>query len=163
MSAVLVRKALAEDIDLLWEFLAIAACEPNGEAARSVPVVAAHLAGWKRPGDLGVIAKRDGVSLGASWARQYTIDEQPVYFAGPRLPEISIGVLPGARGAGIGLALLRQLESLARAKGLHGLCLNVRETNPAIRLYERAGYRIVHGSEVDNRMGGLSLGMVLRF
>lgn len=163
MSAVTIRAALTADIDLLWEFLAIAAYEPNGEAARSIPVVASHLAGWKRPEDFGVIAEKEGMALGASWARQYTIDEQPIFFAGPRIPEISISVRPSARGAGIGLALLRMLENLARANDLDGLCLNVRDANPAIRLYERAGYRIVHGSGVRNRVGGRSLGMVLRF
>lgn len=38
---------------------------------------------------------------------------------------------------------------------------DVRETNPALRLYERAGFRCVAGSEVRNRRGGLSVGMIL--
>jgi hypothetical protein len=40
-------------------------------------------------------------------------------------------------------------------------CLNVRDTSPALRLYERAGFRRMPGSEVRNRCGGLLLGMVL--
>lgn len=43
MDAVNVREALAGDIDIFWEFLAIAAYEPSGQVARAVPVVAAHL------------------------------------------------------------------------------------------------------------------------
>jgi len=38
------RPACQDDPDLLWEFLAIAAYEPDATAARAVPAVAAHLA-----------------------------------------------------------------------------------------------------------------------
>ena len=50
---------------------------------------------------------------------------------------------------------------MAKEKGLDGLCLNVRDSNPAIRLYQRAGYRLITGAEVPNRVGGLSFGMLL--
>lgn len=59
--------------------------------------------------------------------------------------------------------MLRQLAAKARASGLAGLCLNVRDNNPAIRLYERAGYIRALGSDVTNRVGCVSYGMVLRF
>jgi ribosomal protein S18 acetylase RimI-like enzyme len=36
----------------------------------------------------------------------------------------------------------------------------VRETNPAMRLYERLGFRRVPGREVRNRVGTMSFGMV---
>jgi hypothetical protein len=41
-----------------------------------------------------------------------------------------------------------------------GLCLNVRHDNPAQRLYERFGFRLVPGSDIPNRVGGTSLGMI---
>jgi hypothetical protein len=41
--------------------------------------------------------------------------------------------------------------------------LSVRADNPARRLYERAGFRPVAGSDVTNRVGGTSLTMVIRF
>lgn len=157
------RRAHAADRDLLWRFLAIAAYEPNAEAARNIPVLAPYLAGWRRPGDFGVIAERDGQAIGACWARQFLRHEHPVFFAGPHVPEISIGVLPLARGYGVGTALLRHIETIAHEKGYNGLCLNVRDTNPAIRLYRRAGFQMMPGAEVRNRTGGLSLGMAKRF
>jgi hypothetical protein len=45
--------------------------------------------------------------------------------------------------------------------GLRGLVLrlSVRSENPARRLYERLGFRVVSGSTVPNRAGGVSLGM----
>lgn len=158
-----IREATDDDKEILWRFLAIAAYELSAEAAKRVPVVAAHLAGWKRPGDFGVIAETNLATIGAAWARQYRPSEQPVFFPGSRIPEVSIGVLPAARNQGVGLALLRQLEHRGRERNCDGLCLNVRDSNPAVRLYARAGYQLVPGSEVLNRVGGLSLGMLLRF
>jgi len=156
-----IRPARQDDLEILWDFLAIAAYEPDAAAARALPVVAAHLAGWKRSQDFGFIAERDGVPIGATWARQFSPDEAPPFYVDERTPELSIGVKDGVRGLGIGERLLRELIAEAGRREV-GLCLNVRDTNPALRLYERMGFEIVEGSAVRNRVGGLSIGMVLR-
>ena len=160
-SGLVLRKATQSDEDILWHFLAIAGYEPDAERAKRVPVVAAHLQGWQRPGDFGVLAERNQVPVGAAWARQFLPAENPTYYSGPNVPEVSIGVLPEERGKGIGERLLDYLAVLASESGLEGLCLNVRDTNPALRLYQRAGYQLVDGAAVPNRVGGLSLGMRL--
>jgi GNAT superfamily N-acetyltransferase len=77
-----------------------------------------------------------------------------------RTPEISIAVQPHARNQGVGQSLLRALIAEAARRGVR-LCLNVRHDNPAHRLYERVGFRIVPGSAVPNRAGGRSVGMIL--
>jgi len=153
-----IRPARQDDLDLLWDFLAMAAYEPDAAAAKAIPVVAEHLDGWLRPGDFGFIAERAGHAVGAAWARQFPAGTNPFYLD-DRTPEISLAVHPGARGRGIGKLLLRALIGEATARGLR-LCLNVRETNPARHLYERVGFRRVPGWEVRNRAGSLSLGMV---
>lgn len=155
------REAGEDDGETLWRFLAIAAYEADESAARRVPIVAAHLNGWRRRGDFGVIAQSAGRPVGAVWARQFDPSENPAIFAGAKTPEISLAVLAAERGKGVGLALLRRLETMAWQKGLDGLCLSVRDSNPAIRLYERAGYRLIGGSALPNRAGGLSFGMAL--
>jgi len=51
-----------------------------------------------------------------------------------------VGVLPGARGHGVGTELVQWSENLAREKGAKKLTLGVVAGNPAIRLYERQGF-----------------------
>jgi GNAT superfamily N-acetyltransferase len=82
------------------------------------------------------------------------------FYIDERTPEISIGVKELARGQGIGEMLLRSLIAEARGRGLR-LCLNIRSTNPARRLYERVGFQVVPEMTVQNRVGGQSFGMVL--
>jgi GNAT superfamily N-acetyltransferase len=155
------RNAADSDEDLLWRFLAIAAYEPDAEAAKRSPMVASHLAGWRRTGDFGVVAELSGVPVGAAWARQFTPEENPSFFVAADVPEVSVGVLPGHRGKGVGSQLLERLTRSARSLGCGGLTLNVRDTNPAIRLYQQAGYRFIEGAVTPNRVGGLSIGMLL--
>src|SRR5262249_32091976 len=133
-----IRPAVQDDIHILWHFLAIASHEPNVEAARAVPIVAAHLTGWQREGDFGFIAERDGIIVGAAWARQFSPEEQPAFCFGECTPEISIAVEEHARGQGIGQELLRALIAEAARRGVQ-LCLNVRHDNPAIRLTNGSG------------------------
>jgi ribosomal protein S18 acetylase RimI-like enzyme len=154
-----IRAATQDDLGLLWDLLAIAAYEPDVDAAKAVPFVAAHLAGWRRAEDFGFIAEREGAAIGAAWARQFSPDEQSPFYVDERTPEVTIGVRPHSRGQGVGRMLLDALIAEATQRGV-GLCLNVRHDNPARRLYERIGFRLVPGSGVPNRVGGTSLGMI---
>jgi hypothetical protein len=97
-----IRAATQDDFGLLWEFLAIAAYEPDVDAAKAVPFVAAHLAGWRRPEDFGFIAEREGAAIGAAWARQFSLNEEPAFYVDERTPEITIGVRPIVAGRASG-------------------------------------------------------------
>ena len=155
-----IRPAMHDDLELLWRFLAIAGYEPDIARAKAIPFVAAHVADWQRSEDFGFVAEQGGVAIGATWARQFSRDEEPAFFVNDRTPEVTIGVAEEARGLGIGAALLDALKAEAVRRGV-GLCLNVRHDNPAQRLYRRLGFRMVPGSVVPNRVGGLSIGMLL--
>lgn len=153
-----IRRATQQDLEILWEFLAVAGYEPNVASAKAVPFVAAHLAGWQRPTDFGFVAEREGIAAGAAWARQFTPEEEPAFYVDARTPEVTIGVAPDGRGQGIGRRLLLAVMGEASRRGI-GLCLNVRHDNPAQRLYERVGFRFAPGPGVPNRVGGMSFGM----
>ena len=156
------RSAEPSDMPFLWQCLAIAAREPTAAAAEATPIAAKYLNGWPRPGDFGIIAEQNGRPAGAAWARLFAPSEHPFVHVDARTPEIATAVLPECRGRGLGGHLLTALAEQARPT-CNGLCLNVRADNPAVRLYERQGYRHLPGSELVNRTGGLSFGMVLRF
>jgi ribosomal protein S18 acetylase RimI-like enzyme len=160
MAASVIRRAVAEDLETLWDFLAMAGYEPHAAAAKAVPMIALFLDGWPRPGDFGFIAERDGLAIGAAWARQFSSREESWFYIDQRTPEISIGVKELARRQGVGEMLLHSLIAEATRRGLR-LCLNVRSANPALRLYERVGFQIVPEMTVRNRVGGQSFGMVL--
>lgn len=153
-----IRPAVQGDLEVLWDFLAMAAYEPDAEAAKLVPGVAKYLVGWQRPGDFGFIAEQDGEISGAAWARRFSAKEFRFPFGDEETPKVSIGVKPDARNRGIGETLMRALIGEAACRGL-GLCLGVRSENPARRLYERLGFSLCRrfrpaGSESGSRRGG---------
>ena len=157
------REATSEDAPFLWLMLTYAASmTPGGpssvEAARADSNLASYVAGWRRPaGDLGVLAERDGgVPLGAAWVRLLDGEPHPHKVATREVPELAIGVSPEHRGGGIGARLLDELVERARGR-FPALALSVRETNPSVRLYVRAGF--VGEQTIVNRVGGSSLVM----
>ena len=161
MPDLVIRPAFQDDLNVLWDFLAMAAYEPDAEAAKAVPGVAEYLDGWQRPGDFGFIAEQNGEIIGAAWARCFSSEEYKLHYGDDETPKVSIGVKPHARGQGVGERLMRALIGKAARRGF-GLCLSVRYENPARRLYERLGFRDIPGSAVANRVGGMSIGMALR-
>ena len=161
MSDLVIRPAVPDDLEVLWDFLAIAAYEPDAEAAKAVPSVAKYLVGWQRPGDFGFVAEQNNEIIGAAWARRFSAEELKSSYGDEETPKVSIGVKPTTRGQGVGEKLMRALIGEAVCRGL-GLCLSVRSENPARRLYERLGFLDIPGSAAANRAGGLSIGMALR-
>lgn len=162
-----IRPATAADEPFLWEMLFEAAHAGDDltgpDDLRALPDLARYVAGWGRPGDLGVVAVDDGgTPLGAAWVRLLTGDDAGYGHVDDETPELAIATVPGRRAAGTGTRLLTAV--VAAARGHHpGVCLSVRADNPARRLYERAGFRAVPGSDITNRAGSTSITMVLRF
>jgi ribosomal protein S18 acetylase RimI-like enzyme len=141
------RPAVASDGDFLVQVLQLAADWRPGSPERpvgevlTVPVFAHYVVGWPRPGDLGVVAEDDdGTPLGATWCRALPADDPGFGFVAPDVPELTIGVVPEARGRGIGRRLLERLIAEASDRGIPRLSLSVELDNPAMALYERVGF-----------------------
>lgn len=116
----------------------------------SAPETARYVAGWPRPGDLGVIADAGGRPVGAAWLRFFPAGEPGYGFVAAGVPELSIGVAAAWRGRGVGRALLRALASQARATGIGHISLSVGRANYAHGLYLTEGYRIVDSSDASS-------------
>ena len=139
-----IRPASQADIPFLAEMSLLAAFPPGPlpDGAADLPRVRRWTEGWGRPGDAGVVAWDGGERVGAAWCRfqdeAIVRDDQGVAPA-----EIAIAVVPSRRSRGVGGDLLVALDRAAVERGHQALCLTVSPMNPAVRLYERAGFETV--------------------
>lgn len=144
-----IRPALPADVDILREMSFYAARWRPGQEGDSKSAVVAedHVAryveGWGRPGDIGFIAEQRGRPVGAAWVRFYAPDRAGYGFIDASIPELSIAVVPGRRGLGIGSALLTATLAAARQASYPAVSLSVEPDNPARRLYQRFGFKKV--------------------
>jgi ribosomal protein S18 acetylase RimI-like enzyme len=117
---------------------------PALELGLERPDLVPLLQGWGRAGDTAVVAENaSGELLGAAWYRFWSPACHSYGFVSAAVPELGIGVRSEARGRGVGGRLLRALLAEARAQGVDQVSLSVELDNPAIRLYERLGFRRV--------------------
>ena len=141
------RHIRQDEWPLLEDFLYEAIYVPEGfegEVPRSViyddPKCRAAFEGFGAlSDDRAVVAVVDGEVVGACWVR--TTDEYG--HINDQTPSFSISVYSPYRGRGIGGAMMRRLLGELREDGYALASLSVQKENPAIRLYERMGFRIV--------------------
>ena len=141
----IIREIRPEEHDLLREFLYQAIYLPEGvePPPRSVvdlPELQVYIADFgTRPGDHCIVAEAAGKVVGAAWCRIMAdyghIDNDT--------PSLAISLLPEYRGLGIGTRLLNDLLLLLQEHGYLRASLSVQKENPALRLYQRTGFRIV--------------------
>jgi len=137
------------DTPLLWDYLRLSIFVRPGDPlpppdAVDRPEMACYVEQWGRYGDDGVLAVEDttGEDLGAAWLRLWPGPETGYGFVDRSTPELGIAVRPEQRGRGIGTCLLDAL--LDRASRHHrAVSLSVALDNPAVRLYQRLGFRAI--------------------
>ncbi len=148
-----IRPATAADAPFLADMLMEAVNWSPEWPARSRrrvlsdPRTAHYVAGWPREGDLGVVAEAGGTPVGASWLRFFTADDPGYGYAGPDVPELTIGVAAAWRGRGVGRALLRALAAAAAGAGISQVSLSVERKNFARRLYAAEGFTVTDASD----------------
>ena len=142
-----IRHIREDEWPLLEDFLYKAIYVPDGfegEIPHSIirddpKCRAAYLGFGERPDDRALVAEADGQVIGACWTR--TTDEYG-HIDG-ETPSFSISLSEPYRGQGIGGEMMRRmLDELERA-GYARASLSVQKANPALRLYERLGFRII--------------------
>jgi ribosomal-protein-alanine N-acetyltransferase len=102
-----------------------------------------HAAGWGEKGLQGELAKKNALVLGASVegrAAGFICAE----FIAPESQILNIAVHPGTARKGIATALFAAFAAEAAKRGCNLAALEVNERNlPAIRFYEKLGFKIV--------------------
>lgn len=121
------------------------------EQALAVPELARYIQEWGRPGDAAVIAT-DERPVGAAWYRLFRADDAGYGFVNEKTPELGIGITRLRRGEGLGSRLLHALCEQASSDGFMGISLSVAKRNPAVRLYERAGFVVVESDQNSWKM-----------
>jgi len=159
------RRVTEDDAGFLWGMLYEASyAAENGvadvAALRARPELARYVEGWGKRTDLGVITV-DGDTrepVGAAWLRLLTGEAKGYGYVDDDTPELAIAVLSGHRGRGLGGRMLGEL--LDAASSLFAVVsLSVQADNPALRLYERTGFRVAVKSETGEPTAGGSVTM----
>ena len=154
-----IRATTLQDKPTLWTMLMHAAHETSPVAVKSNLELARYVSDWGRAGDLGVVAQKENLTVGAAWLRLWSQGNRGYGYVADNVPELAIALIPKMRGQGIGTALLSQIIQVATSQ-FPAISLSIRADNPALRLYERFGFVTVSGSEVVNREGGRSFNMI---
>ena len=145
-----IREITKSEVPLLKDFLYHAIFLHPGTAPlpREViynPDIYIYIENFGGKDDCGLIAKQNGIIVGAVWTRIIPafghVDDET--------PELAFSVLPKYRGQGIGTMLLTHLFELLRERGYRRTSLSVQKENPALRLYLRMGYEIIHEYDED--------------
>ena len=149
-----IRKIHPDEYGLLREFLYQAIYLPEGAPPppRSVvdlPELQVYIDGFgTHSGDDCLVAEAEGTVVGAAWSR---IMEDYGHIDSST-PSLAISMLPGYRGLGIGTQLLNGLLLLLQENGYLRASLSVQKENPALRLYERAGFQILAERDTEYLM-----------
>jgi GNAT superfamily N-acetyltransferase len=142
-----IRSERGSDLDFLTAMLSEAVNwsghRLNRQQIEADPGLVRYVSGWPRPEDFGVVAVDAALGpIGAAWARLFTADDPGFGYVADDVPEVSMAVVPGRRGEGVGRRLLAALIDRARSEGWRQLSLSVEDGNRAAELYRAFGFTV---------------------
>ena len=148
----IIRPIGSEEIPLLDDFLYEAIFIPEGIAAPPRSIIEqdelrVYVRDFgKSSHDYCLVADSDGKIVGAVWVR--IMDDYG--HLDSQTPSLAISLYKEYRGQGIGTQLLLQMMDLLRKEKYAQVSLSVQKENYALRMYEKAGFKIVEdrGEEV---------------
>ena len=140
-----IRKLRKDETDLLKTFLYEAIFIPDGvepppKEIVEQPELRVYTDGFgSRPGDNCLLAEVDGKVIGVVWTRIMNdyghIDDET--------PSFAISLFKEYRGLGIGTRLMEEMLALLTSQGYRKASLSVQKANYAVKLYKKAGFKII--------------------
>lgn len=140
-----IREMVEAEYPLLEDFLYEAIFVPEGmdPPPRSIlqePKLQASIVGFgTQVHDTAMVAEVETKIVGAVWVR--IADDYG--HVDDHTPSLDISVHKEYQGYGIGTALLKSILSLLRERGCSQVSLSVQKANYAVKMYERAGFRVL--------------------
>jgi ribosomal protein S18 acetylase RimI-like enzyme len=139
------RELARSDQEQLWNWLHVSLWDPPPAPLRprevlQLPQVRIYAEAWGQPGDVGVVAQVDGADAGACWMRLLP-EGVGLAYVDAHTPQLGIALDPPYQHRGFGEPLMRAALAQAREHGYKQVALTVHPQNPAIRVYERCGFR----------------------
>ncbi len=86
---------------------------------------------------------------GAVWIRTFPGEVKGYGHVDEQTPEIAIALFGEYRDKGIGTRMMERMTALMKTEGYARVSLSIAKANPALRLYERLGFKIIAENEED--------------
>lgn len=118
----------------------------------AAPEISHYFSSFPSGRDFGLVHQDADIVKAVAWLVFLPADDPGYGFVDADTPELSITTFAAWRGQGIGSALLSELISQARDRGITGISLSVEDGNDARRIYERAGFEVVGRSGSSDTM-----------
>lgn len=147
---IMIRPVSSGDIPFLWEMLYESIYVPIGmdRPAKDIinsPSLLKYVDGWGKPGDIGFVAwDNGGRPIGSITCRFFETAKRGYGFVDEDTLEMGMAVVEEHRGKGVGNLLLNALLEEAKKQGIKAISLSVDSRNPAMRLYERFGFKALN-------------------
>ena len=145
------RELRSSEYYLLKDFLYAAiyipeGVEPPDRSIIELPELAVYYRDFGScPADHAIAADDNGGVVGAVWSRIMDdyghIDDET--------PSLAISVFEDYRGQGTGTMLLKKMLDLLAEEGYEMASLSVQKANRAVRLYERAGFKVLSENDEE--------------
>ncbi len=126
--------------------------EPLPKSVIEHPDIAKYIDNYGREGDICLVAEDEGKLVGAAWTRIFSEQDKGYGFVDPKTPELSMAVLPGYRGVGIGSKLLGKMLDELKKQGYNKVSLSVDKINYAYNLYKLFGFQEFFSSDTSETM-----------
>lgn len=140
-----IRPIRKEEIPILQDFLYEAIFIPQGVTPPPRSIIQdeslqVYIRGFgQQPDDRCLVAEADNRVVGAIWSR---IMNDYGHIADD-IPSIAISLYKDYRNKGIGTEMLRRMLDLLKADGYKSVSLSVQKANYAMKMYQKAGFKVI--------------------